>query len=287
MSSLSFLNAKFDLSSPEFVAVHDEQPLWSAMFGLLLLDEVPLAGMRKVLDVGCGTGFPLIELAERLGPGSQAHGLDLWGAALARGRAKASSRGLTHVEFHEASADSMPFADASFDLIVSSLGVNNFDDRQAAFRECRRVARDGATIALTTNVQGHMRELYAVFEELLADDESSLERLRAHVAHRATEVEVRQLLEDSGFRVTRVVERQSAMRFANGEALFNHHLIKLGFLEGWKSIVPGEEREFFTRAIERLRDEVHLTIPMLYVEARVPPHAQLSVVGGRFGDKSW
>jgi len=67
MDDLNFLNFNPDFNSPQVIAVYDEVALWSAMFGLLLLEEVPLANVTNVLDVGCGTGFPLIELAERLG----------------------------------------------------------------------------------------------------------------------------------------------------------------------------------------------------------------------------
>lgn len=167
----------------------------------------------------------------------------------------------------------MPFADASFDLIVSNLGVNNFEDRAAAIRECRRVARNGATLALTTNLQGHMHELYAVFADVLRNDHESLARLRDHVEHRATIANVRELLQDGGFTVARVVEREGAMRFADGTALFNHYFIKLGFLDGWKKVVPGNERAVFERLRDALDDlaarngELHLTIPMAYVEA--------------------
>ena len=66
--SLGFLEFNADLSAPEIIATYDELPLWSAMFGLLLLEHVPLENVHLALDVGCGTGFPLIELAERLGP---------------------------------------------------------------------------------------------------------------------------------------------------------------------------------------------------------------------------
>jgi arsenite methyltransferase len=62
------------------------------LFGLLLLDEVPIAGVKVALDVGCGTGFPLIELAERLGPATHVHGLDPWAAALSRAAEKIASR---------------------------------------------------------------------------------------------------------------------------------------------------------------------------------------------------
>jgi len=273
MDDLDFLTFDPDFTSPQLLTAYDELPLWSAMFGLLLLEEVPLARMTNVLDVGCGTGFPLIELAERLGARAQVHGIDPWTGSLKRAAEKVAIRGTTNVTLHEGSAAAMPFADATFDLIVSNLGVNNFDDRAAAIRECRRVARNGATLALTTNLQGHMHELYAVFADVLHDDHESLHRLRAHVEHRATVADVRELLENGGFTVTRVVEREGTMRFADGSALLNHYFIKLGFLDGWKKVVPGNERDVFARLRDALDDlaarngELRLTVPMAYVEA--------------------
>jgi ubiquinone/menaquinone biosynthesis C-methylase UbiE len=254
----------FDFSSSELVSAYDELPLWSAMFGQLLLDEVPMSGVGTLLDVGCGTGFPLIELAERLGSGTVAHGLDTWGAALRRAAEKVATRGVTNVTLHEGSAAAMPFADATFDLIVSNLGLNNFDDRDAAIRECRRVARPGATLVLTTNLVGHMRELYDVFASTL-NDPAALQRLRDHIAHRATIPGVTQLLEDAGFTIRRIVEREAVMRFASGTALLNHYFIRLGFLDGWKAVSP-DGMPALEEALNR-QGELRLTIPMAYVEA--------------------
>ncbi|HEV7486521.1 MAG TPA: class I SAM-dependent methyltransferase [Thermoanaerobaculia bacterium] len=270
MSDLSFLSFDPDFNSPQVIAAYDEVALWSAMFGLLLLEEVPLANATNALDVGCGTGFPLIELAERLGDRAHVHGIDPWSGGLKRAAEKIASRGTRNVTLHEGSATAMPFAAATFDLIVSNLGVNNFDDRAAAIRECRRVARPGATLALTTNLEGHMREFYVVFAEVVRDDAQASKRLRNHIEHRATIANVRELLEGGGFAITRVVERESVMRFANGAALLNHYFIKLGFLDAWKKVVPGNERDVFARLRNALDDhgELRLTIPMAYVEAR-------------------
>lgn len=257
-----------DFCSPAVLSAYDELPLWSAMFGLFMLEEVPMTNVRQALDVGCGTGFPLIELAERLGPSSFVHGIDPWRGALQRAKEKILNRGTKNVALHEGSAAAMPFDDASFDLIVSNLGLNNFDDRVGAIGECARVARPGATLALTTNLQGHMQEFYDAFEAVLSDDVSR-QRLREHIAHRATIPAVVELLEEGGFTVTRVVQKTGVMRFAGGTALFNHHFIRLGFLEGWESVVPGREAETFARLREELdrKGELRLTIPMAYVEA--------------------
>jgi len=273
--SLSFLDFVPDLSAAHLVEAYDELPLWSAMFGLLLLDEVPLNGVNIALDVGCGTGFPLIELAERLGPAGQVHGIDPWREALRRAADKIAHRRIANATIHEGHASRMPFADGLFDLIVSNLGLNNFDDRAAVIAECRRVARSGAVLALTTNLQGHMREFYETYEAVLkaAGDRDALTRLHQHVIHRATIPGVVELLRTGGFVVSKVVEREACMRFASGTALLNHHFIKLGFLDGWKQIVKGRESETFGRLRDALDErasragELRLTIPMAYVEA--------------------
>jgi ubiquinone/menaquinone biosynthesis C-methylase UbiE len=260
--------SELDFDSPEVVDTYDEAPLWSAMFGLLMLEHVPMSGVRTALDVGCGTGFPLIEIADRLGPSAHVHGIDPWAPALQRARLKVANRKTPNVTIHEGSANAMPFPDSTFDLIVSNLGINNFDDRAGAMRECRRVAKPDAAIALTTNLRGHMREFYEVFESVL--DGEDVERLRDHIAHRATVASVRELLESSGFRVTRVVEREGVMRFASGTALLTHYFIRLGFLDAWKQVVAGREQEVFARLRDRLDEagELRLTIPMAYVEGR-------------------
>src|SRR3954454_10479837 len=273
MDDLDFLDFNPDFNSPQVIGAYDEVALWSAMFGLLLLEEVPLTNVTNVLDAGCGTGFPLIELAERLGNRAHVHGIDPWSGGLKRAAEKIASRGTPNVTLHEGSATAMPFPDATFDLIVSNLGVNNFDDRAAAIRECRRVAKPGATLALTTNLRGHMREFYDVFAEILREDPEASKRLRDHIEHRATVENVTNLFEDGGFKIARVVERESVMRFANGTALLNHYFIKLGFLDAWKKVVPGNERDVFARLRHSLNEqaandgELRLTIPVAYIEA--------------------
>jgi arsenite methyltransferase len=272
---LDFLRFDPDFSSPDLVAAYDELPLWSALFGVLLLDEVPLAGVTAALDVGCGTGFPLIELAERLGPRAQVHGIDCWSAGLKRAAEKIANRRTPNATLHEGSAASLPFSDGQFELIVSNLGINNFDDPAAAMRECRRVSKAGATLAMTTNLQGHMHEFYATFDAVLAEvgDPDAQQRLHEHVEHRATVVRIRHLLETNGFSITRIVERIARMRFADATALFNHHFVKLAFVGDWKRIVPSQQSTVFTLLLRRLNDtaalqgELSLTIPMAYVEA--------------------
>jgi SAM-dependent methyltransferase len=145
LGDLDFLSFRADFSSPRIIAAYDELPLWSAMFGLLL-DEVPLSSVRNVLDVGGGTGFPLIKLAERLGLAVGVHGVDVWTAGLQRCREKVEARATGNIHIHETSAGWMPFANEAFDLIVSNLGVNNFVVRRVVEREVVMRFANGAAL---------------------------------------------------------------------------------------------------------------------------------------------
>lgn len=267
-----YLGFSVDLTDPATVAAYDEVPLWSAMAGLLLLEHVPLRPGMQVLDLGCGTGFPAIELAERLGPGSRVHGLDPWTPALERARAKAAARGASHLRLDAGDAGRMPYPDRSFDLVVSNLGLNNFADPDAALREVVRVLKPDGALALSTNLRGHMAEFYAVLAEVLARTgaEREPDALARHVAHRPSLDSLAALLARFGLRTAKVALSEHAMRFADGPALLHHWFVKLGFLGGWRGCVaPEREAEVFALLEPALGAPIRLTVPFAYIEARL------------------
>jgi arsenite methyltransferase len=266
-----------DWNDPAVVDTYDELPLWSALFGAMLLRHVPLQHVRVALDIGCGTGFPLLELAQRLGPSAHVYGVDPWAAALMRAERKATAWGVGNVTLLEADASAIPLPDAAVDLIVSNLGVNNVGDIEAVLRECRRVARPGARIMLTTNLVGHMRELYAVFAHVLTARglADALGRLDAHVAHRATVTGLQTALHEAGFVVTRVIEDEAQLRFSDGTALIAHNFIRIGFLPAWLDVIgPLQQRELLGELEAALNElaaregELRLSVPMAAIEGR-------------------
>ncbi|RPJ40461.1 MAG: methyltransferase domain-containing protein [Chloroflexi bacterium] len=277
-----YLNFHVDYSNPDVVSAYDEISLWSAMFGQMLLERIPMRRGMVVLDIGYGTGFPAIELALRLGASCKVYGIDPWEAARKRAEFKARHWGVKNLELLTGDAAAMPFENEQFDLLVSNLGVNNFADPPAVLGECRRVAKTGARLVLTTNLVGHMQEFYDVFEATLRQlgeagklpQEEHLARLREHIAHRASVEGLAELFAQAGFRVTSTHRQEARMRFLDGSALFRHTFIQRGFLDGWMAVVePGEREEVFTcleanlnRSAEE-RGELSLTIPMAYVEA--------------------
>jgi ubiquinone/menaquinone biosynthesis C-methylase UbiE len=253
--------------------IYDETSFWSARFGALLFDHLEIRRDISGLDLGCGTGFPLIELAHLHGPSSHFTGIDIWADALERARTKCELHGLTNVDIIEADVASMPFPDAHFDLVVCNIGINNFPDAGAALRECRRVAKTGARLVLTTNAQGHFAELYALLDAILNESglQPARDALRREAEHRHAKHALMNLLVESGFAVSGCFEQSFAIRFADGSAMLRHSLVKW-FLDGWRQAVGAEhEREVFHALEARLnaaaeRDGcVQMAVPMVYL----------------------
>ncbi|RTL43573.1 MAG: class I SAM-dependent methyltransferase [Burkholderiales bacterium] len=266
-----------DITTADFVDLFDELPLWSAPFGLWMLDRVPLRPGQAILDVGAGTGFLSIELAERCGRAATVHAVDPWGAATDRLRRKIAQRGLSNLVVLSQDAAVLPLPERSIDVIVSNLGVNNFDQPDTVLAECARVARPGSCLLLTTNLVGHMAEFYDVYRQVLSSrgQAGSVARLDEHIAHRATPDSVSQLLARTGFAVEEVTTGSFRLRFADGSALLNHFFIRMAFVPAWAALVePGTAPAVFDALEAALNDraasrgELALTIPTAGFVAR-------------------
>jgi ubiquinone/menaquinone biosynthesis C-methylase UbiE len=269
---------EIDCTTPEFADLYDELPLWSARFGLMLLDHVSLRPGATILDVGAGTGFLAIELAQRCGPEATVIAVDPWPAALQRLNRKLAHLGIPNVRTIAHDVASIDLPDASVDLIVSNLGINNFADPQAALRSCFRVAKAGASLLLTTNLVGHMAEFYETFRSVLTDlgFTDRLAALEAHINHRATVGSVTELLECAGFQFVEAATTTFQERFVDGSSLLRHYFIRLGFLPGWKAVAHGAVEATFAALERRLNDiaaqhgELSLSIPAACIQARKP-----------------
>ncbi len=261
--------------SLEFVNTFDELPLWSASFGLLLLKHLELKPGITMIDIGCGAGFPLLELAMRLGDSSTCYGVDPWTNATQRAKQKIKNYGITNTEILEMSAEKLPFADATIDLIVSNLGINNLEQPGKVFAECSRVMKPGARLALTTNLDGHWQEFYDIFEETLREL-GKIEQIPGLVRqqeHRGSIESISRLYTGNGMEVSRHFEEQFTMTFVNGSALLNHNFVKLGWLTSWKDLIPETEQEAIFSQLERNLNayatragSLTLTVPMAYME---------------------
>jgi SAM-dependent methyltransferase len=103
---------------------------------------------ERVLDVGCGAGTDSLVAALMVGPEGSVTGIDMTREMLARARAAADEAGVTNVTFVEGEAEQLPFADASFDVVISNGVIDLIPDKDAAFCEIHRVLVPGGRIQI-------------------------------------------------------------------------------------------------------------------------------------------
>src|SRR5215470_17719127 len=132
-----------------------QQAIWSsgdyavigttlAITGELLCEAVALRPAQRVLDVAAGNGNASLAAARRW---ADVTSTDYVGALLERGRARAAAERL-RLTFQEADAEQLPFADASFDVVLSVFGVMFTPNQEQAAQELLRVCRSGGKIGL-------------------------------------------------------------------------------------------------------------------------------------------
>jgi SAM-dependent methyltransferase len=122
-----------------------------------LLNRIPWRGDERVLDVGCGRGLLTVGAAHRV-PGGSVVGVDVWNAAALSGNRADSVLQNSRVEgvgnrvqVNQGDARQLPFAEASFDAVVSNFVVHELNsrrDREQMMRELARVLKPGGHIAL-------------------------------------------------------------------------------------------------------------------------------------------
>ncbi len=133
----------------------------------LAADLVSIAALNpgeRVLDVACGTGVVTRLAAKAVGATGAVAGLDVNPGMLAVARS-ATPNGL-HIDWYETSAEAMPLADASFDVVLCQMGLQFVPDKVKALKELRRVLAPGGRVLL--NLPGPTPELFVVLRDALA-----------------------------------------------------------------------------------------------------------------------
>jgi SAM-dependent methyltransferase len=129
--------------------------------GPRLVQACGIKAGQKVLDVGAGSGNAAIPAAQT---GADVVASDLAPALLEVGRQKAESQGVT-LEWQEADAEALPYADAEFDVVMSCVGVMFAPHHEASADELVRVCSSGGTIGLLSwTPEGFIGQMFATMK---------------------------------------------------------------------------------------------------------------------------
>ena len=108
----------------------------------------PLQPGEEVLDLGSGAGTDSLVAAQMVGPGGRVVGIDMTPEMVATAWGSAQAMGAANVEFREGEAEHLPFADGSFDVVISNGVIDLVPDKDAVFSELYRVLRPGGRLQL-------------------------------------------------------------------------------------------------------------------------------------------
>ena len=103
---------------------------------------------ERVLDLGSGAGVDSLIAAQMVAPEGRVTGIDMTSEMLAKARAAAAEMGAIDVTFVEAEAEQLPFAAATFDVVISNGVIDLIPDKDAVFAELYRVLVPGGRIQI-------------------------------------------------------------------------------------------------------------------------------------------
>ncbi len=112
-----------------------------------ILEAAQLRPGLRVLDLASGVGDPALSIAAEVAPAGRVTATDLGPGMMSLAEELARKKGITNIEFREANAASLPFADESYDVLTCRFGIMFFPDLRKALRECFRVLKPGGRAA--------------------------------------------------------------------------------------------------------------------------------------------
>ena len=207
-----------------------QQNMWSAgdfskvatplvIVGERLCEAIDPSAGQQVLDVACGSGTAALAAARR---NCRVTGIDYVPALLERGRERAAAEGL-EIDFRDGDAESLPFPDSSFDIVLSTFGVMFAPNQERAAAELVRVCKPGGKIGLANwTPDGHVGRMFKLTAKHVPPPQGVASPLRW-----GTEDGLRELLGD-GTSVIRIERQSFRQRYSSAEAWLDYFRTNFG-----------------------------------------------------------
>jgi SAM-dependent methyltransferase len=217
---------------------------WSRRLAPLLAEFAGVRPGMRALDAGCGPGSLTTHLAELLGPERVA------GADPSEPFVAACAARVPGADVRRAAAESLPWADGTFDAVLSQLVVNFLDDPGQGVRELRRVAREGGTVAACTWDYRERMELLATFWDsaLELDPAAPAEGRRMRFA---TPGELHALWTEVGLRATETGGLEVEEEYASFDDYWEPFTAGIGPAGAYCASLAPEVREALREACRR------------------------------------
>lgn len=252
-------------------------PRYSALFGRMLLAEVPSRERMQVLDVGCGTGYPSLEILRRLGEGGRVIAIDPDPGLLDLARRKALDESGRRIFFKVETAEQLSFGDEVFDVVVANLGLATVERPDRALREMHRVMASAGKLVLTQATLGTFEEVLDMFREIALKHEKSAlaQRVERIAARYPTASTLEAAVASAGFNEVRTTVEELTLPFPSAAAIFRDPMMHFVALPEWRWIAGFEDGG------ETVLDEVTRTLETYFGRGPISLHVQAGLVTAR------
>jgi ubiquinone/menaquinone biosynthesis C-methylase UbiE len=229
---------------------------WTERLDDLVAKHLTVPEKGRLLEVNCGTGARVIELASALKEG-EVVGVDPDEERVAIANAKALTAKTENYSFHVGDAAQLDFDEGSFDVVVADASIESSERLAQIANEAIRVAKPSAPVAIKLVLRGSFDEFYSIYWETLNDlglVDNAWPKLDSLIHARPMLDDALAAARRAGFKHVRPNQQKEEFRFETGAAFFESPLVADLFLDEWLSIVPPARLDEVKHALEETID---------------------------------